>query len=143
MASWAGVRCLIAAAGRDRVVLDAIEGMPGTGTWVQARTKRLGARKLWIAFASPPEGRIVVDDGAVAALTGAGRSLLAAGVVAAEGGFGEEDAVEIVDTVGRVVAKGLAGMDAAMVNRVAGRRSADLDGRMREVVHRDDLVVMP
>jgi glutamate 5-kinase len=143
MASWAGVRSVIASADRPGVVVEAIDGSDGVGTRVQARSKRLGARKLWIAFGAPPEGRIVVDDGAVTALTTAGRSLLAAGVLRAEGRFAADDAVEIVDHAGGVVAKGLVRMDAATVTRMAGRRSADLGDDPGEVVHRDDLVVMP
>jgi len=153
MASWSGVRCLIAAADRERVLPDAIEGAtaagrgdgpaPAVGTWVAAHQRKLPARKLWIAFALPAEGRIVVDDGAVAALTSGGRSLLAAGVVRAEGAFAADAAVEITDSTGRVVAKGLARMDTATVNAVAGRRSSELFDAAGEVVHRDDLVVMP
>ncbi len=142
MASWGGVGCLIASAARDRVVLDAIEGTPGTGTWVEARPRRLPARKLWIAFALPAAGRIEIDDGAVEALTSGGRSLLAAGVVGANGEFAVNSAVEIADSRGRVIAKGLTRMDRSGVLAAAGRRSADM-ASAGEVVHRDDLVVMP
>ena len=143
MASWSGVRCLIAAAGRERVMLDAVEGRSGVGTWVAAHERRLPARKLWIAFALPAEGRLVIDEGAATAITTEGRSLLPAGVVRAEGGFGPDVAVEIVDPSGRVVAKGLTPLDAATINGVAGRPSSALPEGTREVVHRDDLVVMP
>jgi glutamate 5-kinase len=143
MAAWGGVRCLIADAGRDRVVLDALAGRQGVGTWVAAHERRLPARKLWIAFALPAQGRVVIDDGAVAAITARGRSLLPAGVVRAEGGFGADAAVEIVDHSGRVVAKGLTPLDAGVINRVAGQPSHALPEGTDEIVHRDDLVVMP
>ncbi len=143
MASWSGVRVVIARADRPDVLADALAGTPGTGTVVQARAERVPARKLWIGFALPAEGRIVVDDGAVRAVTVGGRSLLAAGVVAVEGSFAADDAVEIVDATGRVVAKGLSRADAATVAASAGRRSAELGDGTAEVVHRDDLVVLP
>jgi glutamate 5-kinase len=143
MASWSGVRTVIGAASRDRVLHDAVAGAEGVGTTVLARDRRLPARKLWIAFALPAEGRIVIDDGAVRALTRGGRSLLAAGVVAVEGDFSAEDAVEIVDREGRVVAKGLVRADSAALSAMAGRRSAELFDRSGEAVHRDDLVVLP
>src|SRR5690606_19256521 len=123
MASWAGVRAVIAAAERDRVLLDAVEGIPGVGTTVRPRERRLTARKLWLAFALPATGRVVVDDGAVRAIQSGGRSLLAAGVVDVQGGFTPEEAVEVVDPRGRVVAKGLPGMDAGSLRAIAGRRS--------------------
>jgi glutamate 5-kinase len=125
------------------VVLDALAGRPGVGTWVAAHERRLPARKLWIAFALPAEGRVVIDDGAVAAITARGRSLLPAGVVRTEGSFGADVAVEIVDQSGRVVAKGLTPLDAATIDRAAGHPSKALPEGHDEVVHRDDLVVMP
>ena len=143
MASWSGVRAVIAAADRPDVLLDAVAGVAGVGTTVQPRDRRLTARKLWIAFALPARGRIVVDDGAVRALSAGGRSLLAAGVLEARGGFATDDAVEIVDGAGTVVAKGLAKVDAASLAAMAGRRSSELFDGSGEVVHVDDLVVLP
>ena len=140
MASWSGVRCLIANAARADVLADAINGERGVGTWVPAHERRLGARKLWIAFAMPSAGRLVIDDGAVRALTVSGRSLLPAGVVEVQGDFSADDAVEVLDSTGTVVAKGLvrAGSDEAA--RAAGRRSDEVD--LDELIHRDDLVVL-
>ena len=143
MASWSGVRTVIAAADRPEVLVDAVAGAAGVGTTVMPRDRRLPARKLWIAFALPAEGRVVVDDGAVRALTRGGRSLLAAGVVEVHGDFAADDAVEITDRAGRVVAKGLSRVDAPTVAAMAGRSSSELFDRSGEVVHRDDLVVLP
>ena len=143
MASWSGVRVVIARADRSNVIADSLAGVPGTGTVVRARAERVPARKLWIGFALPAEGRVEVDEGAVRALTAGGRSLLAAGVVGVEGTFSVDDAVEIVDGTGRVVAKGLARCDAATVRANAGRRSDELADGVGEVIHRDDLVVLP
>ena len=63
IAAWSGVRAVIAAAGVDNVVLDALEGR-AVGTVIQPRAQRLASRKLWIAFARGAAGRIVVDAGA-------------------------------------------------------------------------------
>lgn len=143
IASWSGVRAVIAAAVRPNVLADAVDGVAGVGTTVLARDRRLNARKLWIAFALPAEGRIIVDAGAVRALTEGGRSLLAAGITGIEGSFAAEDAVEILDPEGHVVAKGLAGLGSEGVMAIAGRRSSELFDGTGEVVHRDDLVIMP
>jgi glutamate 5-kinase len=143
MASWSGVRAVIAAADRPGVLLDALGGVPGVGTVVQPRDRRLTARKLWIAFALPARGRITVDDGAVRALAAGGRSLLAAGVTGVSGTFDADDAVEIVDGSGTVVAKGLVKVDTPSLTAMAGRRSSDLFDGSGEVVHVDDLVVLP
>lgn len=143
MASWSGVRAVIAAATRPEVLRDALDGVPGVGTVVLPRDRRLPARKLWIAFALPATGRVHVDDGAVAAVTSGGRSLLAAGVRSVDGPFGPDDAIEIVGPDGSVVAKGLARVDADTLSTMAGRRSSELSAGEGEVVHRDDLVVLP
>jgi glutamate 5-kinase len=143
IAAWSGVRAVIAAATAPGVVLDAIEGN-AVGTSFAPRSHRLPSRKLWIAFAQGAAGRVVVDAGARAALVDSGRSLLPAGVRGVDGTFEADAAVEIVGDDGRVFAKGLSRYGAAQLRAVAGRRTGDLpDGAPHEVVHRDDLVVLP
>lgn len=143
MAAWSGVRTVIAAADRDGVLTSTVAGEPGVGTVVLPRDRRLPARKLWIAFAVPAKGVVVVDDGARHALVDRGRSLLAAGVVEVGGRFDADSAVEIADTTGQVFAKGLVRVASGTLAAAAGRRTADLpDGMPPEVVHRDDLVVL-
>jgi glutamate 5-kinase len=144
IAAWSGVRTVIAAANRPGVLAGAIAGEPGVGTVVRPRDTRLSARKLWIAFAVEASGTVVVDDGARHALVERRTSLLPAGVVGVQGTFGVDDAVEVADPGGRVFAKGLARYDARALKEVAGRRTGDLaDGQPHEVVHRDDLVMLP
>ena len=144
MASWSGVRAVIAAAHREGVLADAVAGAPGVGTVVQPRPQRMGARKLWIAFALESGGRIVVDEGARRALLERGVSLLPAGVTSVEGGFSPDQGVEIVGPDGLVFAKGLTQVGAADLAAVAGKRTGDLpEGMVHEVVHRDDLVIVP
>jgi glutamate 5-kinase len=144
IAAWSGVKAVIADAGRTGVLNAALSGEASVGTVVKPRDKRLPARKLWIAFAVAPSGMIVVDDGARRALIERGVSLLPAGVVSAHGSFAVEDAVEICGTDGRVFAKGLSRYPAALLEELRGRRTADLPIEVpHEVVHRDDLVVLP
>ncbi len=71
-------------------------------------------------------------------------SLLPAGVIGVEGRFEADDAVELAGPDGVVFAKGLARIGAGALAGVAGRRTPDLpEGLPHEVVHRDDLVVLP
>jgi glutamate 5-kinase len=143
IASWSGVRTVIASAGVAGVVRRALAG-DAVGTVVQPHAERLSSRKLWIAFARGASGRIVVDDGARRALLADGRSLLAAGVRSVSGDFDAEDAVEVVGPDGRPFAKGLVKYSAAGLQEVAGRRTSELpDGVSGEVIHRDDLVMLP
>lgn len=145
IASWSGVRVVIAAASRDRVLEDSVAMAPGVGTVVhpRSRSQRIGARKLWIAFALPSLGRVAVDDGARDALVLRGGSLLAAGVLQVEGSFEAGDAVEITSAGGEVFAKGLVRLSSAALRAHAGRRSDEIPpGLPSEAVHRDDLVIM-
>jgi glutamate 5-kinase len=124
--------------------MDAVVGAPGVGTVIHPRPRRLPARKLWIAFAVGSSGTIVVDDGARQALLERNVSLLPAGVRAVQGRFQADDAVEVADASGRVFAKGLVRLDAATLGPLVGYRTADLpEGVPHEVIHRDDLVVLP
>jgi len=144
IAAWSGVRVVIAAADRPDVLDDAVAGVPGVGTTVRPRERRLSARKLWIAFAVGAQGTVVVDDGARAVLVHRTSSLLPAGVVAVEGSFEADDAVEIAGLDGRVFAKGLVRHSAARIKEWAGLHTSALPPDVaHEVVHRDDLVVLP
>jgi len=143
IAAWSGVRVVIAGADAPGVIVDAIAGKP-VGTVVRPRPQRLSRRKLWIAFALVAGGKIVVDDGARRALCDDHRSLLPAGVREVHGRFEPDDAVEIVAADGTPFAKGLARYSADALRAVAGRRTSDLtEGLPDEVVHRDDLVILP
>jgi glutamate 5-kinase len=145
IAAWSGVRAVIAQADRRDVLYDAVRGVSGVGTVVRPRRgRRLNARKLWIAFAVGSSGTVHVDEGARRALLERGVSLLPAGVTGVKGAFGADDAVEIAGPDGVVFAKGLCRLDADALVEVMGRRTAQLpEGVPHEVVHRDDLVVLP
>ncbi len=143
IASWSGVRAVIASASVPEVIADALRGR-AVGTSFAPRSTRLSSRKLWIAFAQGSVGRISVDAGAQRALVDGGKSLLAAGVRAVDGAFDIDAPVEITGDDGRVFAKGLCRYSAEQLRDVAGKRTTDLPpGSPEEVVHRDDLVVLP
>ncbi|WP_260681710.1 glutamate 5-kinase [Gordonia rubripertincta] len=135
----AGVPVLLAAASSAAQALaDA-----SVGTVFAAREERLSARRFWVRHAADARGRIVLDDGAVAAVSRRRRSLLAAGVVGVEGRFFDGDVVELVDQRGVVKARGVASYDFDDVTSMIGRHTEDLPAELqRPVVHADDLVVV-
>src|SRR5690349_21366849 len=143
IASWSGVRTVIANAARAGVLVGAIAGEP-VGTTFEAHRRRLAARKLWIAFASHVAGTVMVDDGARRALVERQTSLLPAGVVDVSGRFGEGDTVDVIGIDGVTFARGMVYVEAGQLRRVAGRHTSDLPaGMAHEVIHRDDLVLLP
>ncbi|MHB1929497.1 MAG: PUA domain-containing protein, partial [Acidimicrobiales bacterium] len=99
---------------------------------------------LWIAFAVAARGTVLVDDGARRALRTRGVSLLPAGVIGVEGSFDADDAVALAGPDGVVFAKGIARHGAGRLEELAGRRTSELSEDVpHEVVHRDDLVLLP
>ena len=143
IASWSGVRTVIASAARPHVLPDAVRDEP-VGTTFAAHDRRLPARKLWIAFAAEVVGSITVDDGARNALVNRATSLLPAGVRSVDGRFGAGDTVDVCGPDGVVFARGMAFVAAEDLRRVAGRHTKDLpDGMVHEIIHRDDLVLLP
>jgi glutamate 5-kinase len=123
----------VIASGRGAGVLRAIVAGERRGTrFAAAAAPPASAFRLWLRYAKPASGRLVLDEGARAAVVRDGRSLLAVGVVACEGVFGPGDAVELTAQDGAVLGKGIVSAGAA-----------ELRGRPRgvEAVHRDRLVV--
>lgn len=116
------------------------------GTWFTPAARRATTRRLWLAHAADTRGRVVLDAGAVRAITHGKKSLLAAGVTGVEGTFEAGDPVELVGPDGGVVARGLVAYSSDELPQRLGRSSDELrtlfgDGHAREVVHRDDLVL--
>jgi glutamate 5-kinase len=146
-AASAGVPMIIANGRADRVLGRLLAGEP-LGTLFVPRTDRLGARKRWIAFAAPPQGRLTVDAGAVQALTLGGKSLLPSGVVQVEGEFAAGEVVAVVgEADGKEFARGLVNFDAPELRRIRGARTREIEPRLGyksfdEVIHRDNLVIL-
>jgi glutamate 5-kinase len=131
LAAAAGIPSVIAS-GHGREVLLPIVAGEARGTRFAAQPSEATAFKLWLRYAKPTAGRLLVDAGARTALVEQGRSLLAVGVVRCEGEFVAGDAVELAADDGVAFAKGLTSVGAS-----------DVRGKPRgvEVVHRDRMVL--
>lgn len=117
------------------------------GTLFVPTGSRRASRLLWLAHATTARGRLILDDGAVAAVVERRKSLLPAGILSVEGRFGDGDPVDLCDPSGRTVARGLVNYDSAELPGLLGRTTHDLARELgpsfeREVVHRDDLVLL-
>ena len=136
-AAGAGIPVLLAAAADAQHALTAAD----VGTAFTAADSRLSARRFWLAYAAGASGKLLLDDGAVAAVMRRRRSLLAAGITGVEGDFQAGDVVDLVDSSQRVVARGVVAFDAGELPELIGRSSHELPAEQRrEVVHADDLV---
>ena len=143
IATGAGIPVVLTAASH---AADALAGRP-TGTLFRRTGSRSADRLLWLAHASSPRGSLYLDEGAVEAVVSGGASLLPAGVTKVEGDFAAGDPVDLLGENGHIVARGLVNFDARELPRLLGRSTRDLAQEFgaayeREVVHRDDLVVL-
>lgn len=145
----AGIPLVICHGRTPDCVVDAVCGKRiGTRFTAERKPHEITARKLWIALADTPRGRLTVDDGAKAALIAKGGSLLAVGVQGLQGRFSEGDIVDIGDAAGNLFARGRVRAGSDLVELAIGRTRSQLRGNAilapladTELVHRDELVV--
>ena len=146
-ASHAGIPTIIAN-GREREVLGGLfDGTRESGTLVLPEENRLTSRKHWILYNLKPSGEVIVDNGACAAVTVKGKSLLPSGVREIRGSFGAGDCVRCVDDTGREFARGLVNYSAQELRKIKGSHSGKIEAILGykaydEIIHRDDLVVL-
>jgi glutamate 5-kinase len=143
MSTQAGIPVLLASAVD---VADALQGAD-VGTYFHPTGRRRPTRLLWLAHATEPRGSLVLDAGAVSAVTDRRASLLPAGVVEVHGRFVAGDPVDLVSPDGEAVARGLVNYDSEELPQLLGRTTHALKAELgagyeREIVHRDDLVVL-
>jgi glutamate 5-kinase len=145
-ANASGIPMVIASGREPRVLQRLVHGEP-LGTYFQPREDRLAARKRWIAFAVPPQGRLLVDAGAKKALTERGKSLLPSGLAVVEGDFPAGAVVTLAEIDGQEFARGLVNYDADELRKIRGAKTREIEKTLGyrgldEVIHRDNLVVI-
>ncbi|SDO76451.1 glutamate 5-kinase [Pedococcus dokdonensis] len=143
IANAAGITTVLTSADR---VAQALAG-EDVGTVFVPTGSRRTSRKLWLAHATTPMGRLVLDPGAVRAVTERRTSLLPAGITGVEGTFSDGDPVDLCAPDGRVIGRGLVNYTSAELPGMLGRSTRDLAKELgpeyeREVVHRDDLALL-
>ena len=119
--------------------------MGRAGTRFPAQQARYSSFKLWLRYAKPSHGTVVIDAGAARALREGGTSLLPVGIVDVRGGFDAGDAVHVAEGAA-VIGKGITNYSATELRQVMGLKS----GQVREVlpratdeaVHRDYFVLV-
>lgn len=117
------------------------------GTLFFPQGRKLPSRKHWIAYTLRSKGQLVLDSGAVTALTRQGKSLLPSGIVEVQGTFMAGDPVSCVDVDGKEFAKGLVNFSSDVVSGIKGCRTNEIHRESgtheyEEVIHRDNLVLL-
>jgi glutamate 5-kinase len=116
------------------------------GTLFLPAATKLESRKRWMVSRLASKGKIVVDEGAAAALRGRG-SLLPAGIRTVEKEFHRGDLVDIVDVRGSRIACGISNYGSEEIETIKGAHSDEIMPRLgfeygAEVVHRNNLVLL-
>ena len=137
----------VIACGREPDVLTRLAAGEAVGTALVAEAQTLAARKQWLADHVQLAGRLVLDAGAVRALSREGKSLLPIGVVAVEGSFERGEVVGCFAPDGREVARGLVNYSAADAARILRQPSSQIEAILGwvdepELIHRDNLVLL-
>lgn len=141
-----GIPSVVAAGATDQILGRILRGDDVGSLFLPAAT-RLNSRKHWIAHTLRSKGRILLDDGAVAAIVQKNRSLLPSGVVAVEGAFEAGDPVSCLDASRKEVAKGLVNYSSEAAAKLCGAKTQEIAARLGykdydELVHRDNLVIL-
>jgi glutamate 5-kinase len=143
MATAAGIETTICNGAREGVLARVLAG-EREGTVFAARETRYSSFKLWLKYAKPSHGRVLVDPGAARALRGEGTSLLPVGITEVRGDFDAGDAIEVLageDLLG----KGISNYSSVELGRVKGLQSAAIHEILprapEEAVHRDYFVL--
>ena len=136
----------VVANGTKPGTLAAVLSGDAVGTRFLPEDKPLAKRRQWLAFASHPKGRIIVDAGAREALTAKARSLLASGVKGLSSAFEPGDVVSLVEN-GVEFARGLTNFSSRDLEKIKGLKTSEIEGVLGvkpadEVVHRDNLAVL-
>ncbi|MGF1498038.1 MAG: glutamate 5-kinase [Elainellaceae cyanobacterium] len=145
IATTAGVRTVITEGRSPQNMLKILQGEP-LGTQFAPQPQPFNARQRWIANGLIPAGKLYLDDGAVAAICQAGKSLLPAGIAELEGEFQRQDAVQLCDATGREVARGIVNYSSLELQQIRGHQSNQIPAILGyegadTVVHRDNLVL--
>ena len=141
----AGIPVIIAN-GRRQGVLRRIFMGEEIGTLFIPQDTILCGRKRWIAFTKSPKGNLIIDQGAVEALTKRGKSLLPSGIKEVRGSFSLGDSVVLMDEKGLEIGAGMVNYTSGDIKKIMGLKSSYIESRLGfkhddEVIHRDNLVI--
>lgn len=142
----AGENVIIGSGRQPGTLTKIMQGEP-VGTLLLAGRKSVSPWKRWIGFSARPRGKVLLDGGASRAIAQQGRSLLAIGIVEAEGDFGKGDIVGLYNEQGQEIARGLTNYPAAEIRRIKGLKSDKITQVLghrpyEEVIHRDNLALV-
>ena len=136
----------IIASGQVESLLPRLSQGESIGTELYAKIPILSARKQWLAAHLHVSGYLVLDEGAITALTRQGKSLLPIGVTEVRGDFERGDLVACIDKEGREYARGLVSYSAEDARQIIGKPSGQIEKILgavtdNDLIHRDNMII--
>lgn len=136
----------IIASGQVENLLPRLSQGESIGTELYAKIPILSARKQWLAAHLHVSGYLVLDEGAITALTRQGKSLLPIGVTEVRGDFERGDLVACIDKEGREYARGLVSYSAEDARQIIGKPSGQIEKILgavtdNDLIHRDNMII--
>lgn len=138
---------MVIAGGATKDILKKIVNGEQAGTFFTPQTSKIESKKRWMLSGLASKGRLVIDDGAVAALRNKNRSLLPAGIIQLEGKFQRGNAVDIYDTKGNHIGCGISNYSSNDINAIKGVHSKSVSRILgyeygHDVIHRNNMVLL-
>ena len=145
-AARSGAHTIIASGHEENILIRLAQG-EAVGTQLLTNTKKLAARKQWLADHLQVHGNITLDEGAVKALTVEGKSLLPIGVIETTDNFERGEVVNCINAKGEEIARGLINYSAAETRKILRCASSEIETILGyvdeiELIHRDNLVLL-
>ncbi|MEE8327239.1 MAG: glutamate 5-kinase [Nitrosomonadaceae bacterium] len=145
-AARSGAHTIIASGHEENILIRLAQG-EAVGTQLLTNTKKLAARKQWLAGHLQVHGNITVDEGAVKALTVEGKSLLPIGVIETTDNFERGQVVNCINVKGEEIARGLINYGAAETRKILRCASSEIETILgyvdeMELIHRNNLVLL-
>jgi len=146
IATRSGTQTIIASGNDDSTLIRIADG-ENVGTLLTTNKEPITARKQWLANQSHILGAVTLDDGAIAALTKNGKSLLPVGISGVSGDFKRGEIISCVDKSGIEVARGLTNYDSIQTKLIMGKSNKEIEkllGQLDEdeLIHRDNLILI-
>lgn len=142
-AARSGTHTLLAY-GRKTQIITRLAAGEAVGTLFAATDTPQQARKQWLSSQLQIQGRLILDIGAIKAITVGNKSLLSVGITAVEGEFSRGALIACYGENGREVARGLCNYDSQDICAVQGKNSDEAAAILIHgdaVIHRDNMVI--
>lgn len=134
--------------GHRASVFEALLKGDNPGTRFMANDDVPKAKKNWLKHTLKSNGKLLLDQGAVKALSQKGASLLPSGILSIEGTFSAGESVDLINAdTSQVIAKGICQYDYQDLQRILGHRSNEIENILgfclsNVVMHRNDMIIL-